>query len=960
MPRGGRASSVATNDSSATVRSQSSRSSSSTITKSKKKWYPHYRAKSRSRCPPSSSSTPNTHSATAARVLSDSSTFEGGTTSVSYLATESRTSSSSGSRISRPPTRVPSRSMTTSKATTRPYSAMSNRQAGHTVCAVTEGRGVAATVGLCFVSVDTGECVLCEIVDSQTYIRTIHKLTVYDPIEILIANSTMQPIKSKLCSIIEDNLPGAKLIPIARKYFNESIGQDYISQLSLPKDLESIRVLIASKFFPVCALAAVMKHIELNLNLTFAAHSLRIRYEGSEGSMLIDYSTVRNLELIQNIANPKGLHSLLGTLNTTNTPMGLRLLRSNILQPLTDKATLESRLDALEELTQNEELFFACQSSLKPFQDLDRLLTTLISIPTKPSIKFSELRINDIIMLKQSVSCIPVTAVALSSCQSDLLIAIRELCAHESIQLLRNLIDDCINEDCQWAKTPVELRNQRCFAVKHGRNGLLDVARRSYKEVTEDVMALIARLKEEYDLDGIESRFEIARGYYLRLSISGRQNAGEIPLLPEVFINQAVVKRHYLEFTTMELMKLNAKLRDALTEIMLMSDETVESLIESVRVQIPALYKASEGIAMLDMLVSFAHMTTASEKGCVRPRFDQTGPDGTGLLAVKNARHPVKEVIMTKKGSRFVENDVYASKESSRFQIITGTNMSGKSTYLKQVALLCIMAQMGCFVPAEHATFPIFRALHSRVSTDDGADSVISGSSSISNSTASPGTGANGTSTFATDMREAAFICQNVTNHSLVIIDEMGRGSSVRDGLAITLAISEALVDSNATIFFSTHFLEIAEILGGRVGVANLHMRVDMEDGSAGGAGKLKMLYKIADGRNNLSTHYGLKLAGVLPFPNRMLQRATEIADSLTAMGEATRRTGEQTSIARKRKAVEEVFVSLRSLYEFCESKFGDENGEDEEDAKAIEHNDKMIATWLARLQEEFVNKMSL
>ncbi|KAJ8102776.1 muts domain V-domain-containing protein [Lipomyces tetrasporus] len=948
MARGGRASSVATNDSSTTI-SRSSGSSSSTI-KSKSKW----RAKSRSRNRPPSSSTSNTYSAIVDRSRSGSSAGDY-RSSVSYLATDSR-ASTSGSGISRPPSCVPSRSMTTSKATMRPYSAMSNRQAGHVVCAVSEGRGVAATVGLSFVSIDTGECVLCEIVDSQTYIRTIHKLTVYDPVEILVANSTVEPAKSKLCSIIEDNLPGAKLIPIARKYFNESIGHDYISQLSFPKDVESISVLIASKFFPVCALAAVMKHIEINLNLTFAAHSLRIRYEGSEGSMLIDYSTIRNLELIQNIANPKVPHSLLGILNNTHTPMGLRLLRSNILQPLTDAATLEARLDALEELTQNEELFFSCQSSLKPFQDLDRLLTSLISIPTKPSIKFSEQRINDIILLKQSISCIPTTAAAVHSCHSDLLVAIRELCAHESIRLVRNLIDECINEDCQWAKTPVELRNQRCFAVKQGRNGLLDVARRSYKEVTEDVMALIARMKEEYLLDDLESRFEIARGYYLRLSIGARENAGERPLLPEIFVNQVVVKRQYLECTTMELIKLNAKLRDALTEIMLMSDETVESLIENVRMQIPALYKACEGIAMLDMLVSFAHLTTASEKLYTRPRFDQSGPDGTGLLAVKDARHPIKEIVMMKKGCRFVENDVYASKETSRFQIITGTNMSGKSTYLKQVALLCIMAQIGSFVPAEHATFPIFRALHSRVSTDEGADAAISGPA-ISASTAGAGTGANASSTFSTDMREAAFILQNVTNHSLIIIDEMGRGSSVRDGLAITIAISEVLVDSNATIFFSTHFLEVAEILGGRVGVANLHMRVDMQDASAGGVGKLKMLYKIADGRNSSSPHYGLKLAGVLPFPRTMLRRATEIADSLAATGAATRRAGEQASLARKRKAVQEVFVSLRSLYEFCESKFGDEDGEDE---KALAHNDKMLATWLARLQEEFVNKMSL
>ncbi|KAK9478827.1 muts domain V-domain-containing protein [Lipomyces japonicus] len=820
---------------------------------------------------------------------------------------------------------VPSR-LQPSRQSGRSYSALSNRTA-RTVCAVSEGRGVSATVGLCFLAIDTGECVLCEISDSQTWVRTIHKLSVYDPIEILIPNTSVEPMKSKLCNIIEENIPGAKIIPIARKYYNEANGQEFINTLSFRDTVDSLRVLTAAKFYAVSSMAAALKYVETQLNVTYAPYSLRVRYEANEGSMIIDYSTIRNLELLQNIANAKSAQSLLGILNNTNTPMGLRLLKSNILQPLTTRPTIEDRLTAVEELTQNEDLFFSSQNSLKQFQDLDRLLTSLIAIPTNPTMKKSEQRTNDIIMLKQAIVCMSGTAASLESARSELLAEIRELCLDNNISTVKNLIDECINEDCQWAKTAVELRNQRCYAVRQGRNGLLDVARQTYKEVTNDIMSVVGDLKDTHDLD-LEIRFEVARGYYLRVPSFG---IAEREIFPDIFINQTV-KKQYTEFTTMMLLKLNSRLRDSLTEIMLMSEQTVEKLIERIREYIPAFYRASESIAMLDMLISFAHLATGSLKGYVRPEFNS---DGT-LLAIKNARHPVKEIVMMKNGNQFVENDIYASKESSRFQIITGTNMSGKSTYLKQVALIVVMAQIGCFVPAEHGSFPIFTALHSRISADEDTDvtsgSVISGKAS---------------SAFATDMREAAFILQNLRESSLVLIDEMGRGSSTRDGLAITLAISEVLVESQSTIFFSTHFRELAETLNARPGVANLHMRVDLVP-------QLRMLYKIVDGRNESTPHYGLKLAQVLPFPERLLNRAEEVSHQLEELAKRGN-GGKMTLLAKRRKAVQEVFVALKSLDEFCQARAVGDGQNDDDDDKT-----EMVYQWLAKLQAGFVERMTI
>lgn len=319
-----------------------------------------------------------------------------------------------------------------------------------------------------------------------------------------------------------------------------------------------------------------------------------------------------------------------------------------------------------------------------------------MSISTKPSIKFSEQRINSIILLKQSVSLMQHVLSALISVQSPLLISVRSLCSDLEIQSVKELIDASINEDCVWAKTPVELRNQRCYAVKKGRNGFLDVARQTYKEATEDVMDVIARLKEEFELQDLEVKFEIARGYYIRIPFESPNGDGQRDRLPETFVNQVLVKHEFIECSTLEILKLNGKLNDALAEIMLMSEQTVEVLVEEIRVHVPALYRASEGIAILDALVSFAHVATSSEKGYVKPiiieqkrsqreddsmtagslaetDFAEDEEDGGAVLALKNSRHPVKELVMAKKGMPFMENDVYASSQTSRFQIITGS-----------------------------------------------------------------------------------------------------------------------------------------------------------------------------------------------------------------------------------------------------------------------------------------------
>ena len=277
----------------------------------------------------------------------------------------------------------------TSRPRTRTRTAASTLR-GHgdqqMICAITESRSISPTIGLAFVNISTTEAVLCQIADNQTYVRTLHKLTVFEPSEILIASTALHPNKSKLYSIIETNLIDLPITPIDRKYWAEITGVEYIQQLAFKEDIEAIKVSIGGNFFATCCLAAVgrtaaithhsisfllilfqaLKYIELQLSISFPFHSMRMKYEPSEGSMMIDLSTIHTLELIQNLQNAKSKDCLFGLLNHTLTPMGSRLLRSNILQPLTEEEVLRKRFDALEELATREEMFFSTRTGLGP------------------------------------------------------------------------------------------------------------------------------------------------------------------------------------------------------------------------------------------------------------------------------------------------------------------------------------------------------------------------------------------------------------------------------------------------------------------------------------------------------------------------------------------------------------------------------------------------------------------
>lgn len=663
-----------------------------------------------------------------------------------------------------------------------------------------------------------------------------------------------------------------------------------------------------------------MRYLELECGLRVAGHSLRIKYQPSEESMMISVPTIQALELIQNIQNPSSKGCLYGFLNETITPMGARMLRSNILQPSTQvQGILVRRYDALEELCTKEDMFFEVRKALKGFGDVEKLLTKLVVLPAEPSLEATQQAINNVLMIKSFVVSVPGLFESLAAARCDLLVEVRSHCRPQITSPILEQIAEVINDDVTSASKPLDLRNQRVYAIKSGIHGLLDVARTTFKEANDDVIQHVETLHEELSLD-VQLKYDSKRRYWLRLRCSDLENG----LIPPQLIH-CVRKREFLECQTLQMVKLNQRITDSEDEAMMQSDKVVQYLLDTVRVAIPQLFQVCESIALLDMLASFGQ--TVTTRDYVKPEFKDA-------LALKSARHPILEAVSLERGKRrgdhnsqlsdkarqsmdkFIPNDYYASRQHA-FQIITGCNMSGKSTYIRTVALLQVMAQIGCFVPAQYASFSIVSNLFSRTTTDDSIESNLS--------------------TFSVEMRDMAFILRNIDNKSLVIIDELGRGTSTRDGLAIAIAMAEALVQSNAMVLFATHFTELAHVLEDRPGVLNLHLatRTNVAEDDVP---KITMLYTVNSGPVR-EQNYGINLARAIGFPRRFLSLAENVSKSLQQNAEAKKQGCESRKLARRRKLILNLRETLQQAHD------SDMDGD-------------TLRSYLQRLQREFISRM--
>ncbi|XP_066526456.1 mutS protein homolog 4 isoform X2 [Hoplias malabaricus] len=670
------------------------------------------------------------------------------------------------------------------------------------IVAVVEGRGLArGEIGLSGINMKSAELILSQFADTGTYAKVITKLHIMMPLEILMADTASEKGQgTKLYNLFTENFPSVGFTAVQRKYFNERKGLEYIQQLCAP-EFSTVLMDVQTKYYCLASAAALLKYIEFIQNFVYAPKSLKVSFTGSEKTAMIDSVSARNLELVINNRNQRGDHTLLSVLNSTKTPGGERRLRSNILEPLLDVDTINTRLDTIQELLQDEELFFGLKDAITHFLDIDQLLSSLVQLPKQETVAVAESKIMHVIQLKHTLELIAPLKTVLKDAKTALLRGYRNLLEDGRFNSILEQIKTVINDDTTCLKGSLNMRTQKCYAVRPNVNEFLDIARRAYTEVVDDIAGLVDQLGEKYGLP-LRTSFSTARGFFIQLRLDGViLPEGQ---LPGEFIKVSRKKNNY-SFTTLDLMKMNYRCDEALKEIFHMSYVVVCRLLNAIYEQIHCLYKLSDAVSMLDMLLSLANVCTVSDY--VRPEFTDT-------LAIKQGRHPVLEHI---DGKQPVSNNSYIS-EGSNFVIITGPNMSGKSTYLKQVALCQIMAQIGSFVPAEYASFCVADQIFTRIGVDDDFET--------------------NSSTFMVEMKEA-----------------------------FTL--------------FVTHFLELCQLETLYPNVENYNMRVQHLRGSDGSTESVVYTYLLTRGCSE-ERSYGIRAAEMTSMPPAIIQEAKAISAKLS------------------------------------------------------------------------------
>lgn len=576
--------------------------------------------------------------------------------------------------------------------------------------------------------------------------------------------------------------------------------------------------------YPLCVIAsgALMQYL-IETQKSSLDHMNQLEFYSVEDYMVLDSSTRRNLELLETLRDKEKRGSLLWVLDKTKTAMGARLLRNYIEQPLIRKSAIEERLDAIGELNaeaiNREEL----REYLNPIYDLERLMTRI-------SLKTANPR--DLISFKTSLSYLPyIRQLLVNYKDGGMLHQIYE--ELDGLEDLHQLLEDSIIDD-----PPIPIKEGGI--IKDGFLEQID----EYKRAKTDGKTWLAELEaRERDASGIKNlkiKFNKVFGYYFDVTNSYKN------LVPAHFIRKQTLANSE-RYTTEELNQLADSILGSEDKLCALEYETFCTVRDTISAEIERVQKTAHAIAKLDVMTSLAFVS--EQNHFVRPRMNDEG-----YITIKGGRHPVVEKMMD--NDMFIRNDTELDIAENRIAIITGPNMAGKSTYMRQTALIVLMAQIGCYVPADSADIGIVDRIFTRVGASDDL--------------------ASGQSTFMVEMNEVANILRNATANSLLILDEIGRGTSTYDGLSIAWAVVEYISTFHklgAKTLFATHYHELTELEGQLPGVHNYCIAVK-EQGD-----DIVFLRKIMKGGADRS--YGIQVAKLAGIPDVVINRANEILSEL-------------------------------------------------------------------------------
>lgn len=663
--------------------------------------------------------------------------------------------------------------------------------------------------GLALADVSTGECRVTKI-PSREILRIKDEIFRLRPSEVILDKNLggIELVKGYLSEL---EIPWV----INEKQLDDSISSDIIqeaiSDSNATKDLQEN---------PESEMALAQLLGYLNDTQKTSRHSLsKVEFYDIADYLVLDAITWRNLELTHTLMERQKKGSLLWVLDETKTGMGARTLRSWLEKPLIEKNKINARLDAVGELSGNYTMLSKLSENLNSIYDMERITSRVV---------YGSANARDLLALRNSLQRLPALKEVISSAATSLLLVL-----HDSIDALEDvykLVNSSISED-----PPISLKEGNL--IKHEYSLELDEMRDVRNNAKQWIADLEGRERDRTGIRSLKVRFNNVFGYFIEVTRSN------LHLVPEDYIRKQTIANGE-RFISPELKEYESKVLGVEEKIVELEFNLFTKIRDQVSNESPRIQRTSRALAALDALSSLAAVAVRN-KYC-RPEMLEEN-----VISIKGGRHPVVEKAL---GSGFVPNDTGLDLGKNRFHVITGPNMSGKSTYLRQVGLISIMAQIGSFVPAEQAKLGLVDRVFTRVGASD--DLHL------------------GKSTFLVEMSETANIIKNASQRSLILLDEIGRGTSTYDGLSIAWAVSEYIHNQiGAKTLFATHFHQLTEMADRLEGVKNF--RVDVKETNK----EIIFLHRIVPGGTDKS--YGIYVAKLAGLPNVILRRAGEILEEL-------------------------------------------------------------------------------
>jgi len=684
------------------------------------------------------------------------------------------------------------------------------------------------TLGVCFADCSTGELYATQLEGEEATARCLNELARFRPSEILMndacrADGMLTEFVTKRLGLAEQFLPEERFdSAVTTQAVLTQFAVSQLSQLHMEETPSA-----------VSAVGCLFGYL-LETQMTGMERFRHVEMYSDAQYMQLDLSARRNLELLETLRNKEKRGSLLGVLDRTRTAMGKRLIRTWIERPLINPAPISRRLNAVDELVHQGVLRAELREALTSIYDLERIMTRVVY----GSANAKELR-----SLWMTICRMEPIKQLLSGVQSALLMDIER--SIDPLTDVRDLIDRAIVEE-----PPFSVREGGM--IRQGFNEEIDQLNYEMTNGKDFIARIEAQEKEKTGIKTLKVRYNRVFGYYIEVSKSFAEQ------VPEHYIRKQTLANAE-RYITQELKELEARVLGAKDRVVALEYQLFTEVREAIAAQLHRIQFTAQAIARLDVLCSFAEVA-------VKQRYSRPLVDTGDLIQIKNGRHPVVESLQD---TAFVPNDTLLDGHTNRVAIITGPNMAGKSTFMRQTALIVLMAQIGSFVPAETATIGVVDSIFTRVGASDDL--------------------ASGQSTFMLEMSEVATILKNATSKSLIVFDEIGRGTSTYDGMSIARAVLEFVVNPKrigAKTLFATHYHELTVMEQELEGVKNYNIAVKKRGDD------ITFLRRIIRGPADDS--YGIEVAKLAGIPEEVVSRAKKILKTLDTEQGAALHTGDR------------------------------------------------------------------